>query len=177
MNPTRVLPLTLRRIAGSALLLCLICVGLVPRGLGAETLAWSIQVEPVQAEEGQLPPDFTLAIYEDLLEQLAKAGTFQHVYRSGDRQAESVPHLLTVRMTLLNFERGNQTERAVTTVKGATKVQVHMKIASRKGNVLVEKDVQGTVRLFGENLKATYSLAKHIADTLRDASIPAPTPQ
>ncbi len=169
------LPVTLAGIAGAALLLCIICLGLIPRGFAAGTAAWSIQVEPVTADEGQLPPDFSMAIYEDLLAQLAKTNAFQQVYRSGDHQADSVPNLLILHMTLLNFERGSQTERSVTTVKGATKVQVHLKVSARDGNALVEKDVQGTVRLFGENLKATYALAKHIAETLRDASLPAPT--
>lgn len=169
------LPVTLAAIAGPALLLCIIGLVLVPRGFAAATAAWSIQVEPVQAEEGQLPPDFSIAIYEDLLAQLAKTNTFQQVYRSGDHQADSVPNLLVLRMTLLNFERGSQTERSVTTVKGATKVKVHLKVSTRDGNALVEKDVQGTVRLFGENLKATQHLARDIAALLRDASLPAPT--
>jgi hypothetical protein len=167
-------PVTLAGIARPALLLCIICLGLIPRGFAAENAAWSIQVEPVTADEGQLPPDFSMAVYEDLLAQLVKTSTFQHVYRSGDHQAESVPNLLILRMTLLNFERGNQTERSVTTVKGATKVQVHLKVSARDGSALVEKDVQGTVRFFGENLKATNALAKRIAETLRDTSLPAP---
>jgi len=177
MKPNRsLLPVTLAGIAGPALLLCIIGLGLIPRGFAAEAAAaWSLQVEPVTAEEGQLPPDFSMAIYEDLLAQLTKTNTFRQVYRSGDHQAESVPNLLVLRMTLLNFERGSQTERAVTTVKGATKVEVHLKVSARDGNALIEKDVQGTVRLFGENLKATNALAKHIAETLRDASLPPPT--
>ena len=176
MKPNRsLLPVTLAGIAGPALLLCIICLGLIPRGFAADTAAWSIQVEPVTADEGQLPPEFSMAVYENVLAQLVKTGTFQQVYRSGDHQADSVPNLLVLHMTLLNFERGNQTQRAVTTVKGATKVQVHLKVSARDGNTLVEKDVQGTVRFFGENLKATNALAKSIAETLRDASLPAPT--
>jgi hypothetical protein len=136
--------------------------------------AWAIQVEPVQAEEAQLPADFSMAIYEDLLTQLAKSNKFQRVYRSGDQDAKNVPNLLVLHMTLLNFEQGNQTERAVTTVKGSTKVQVRLKVAPRDGAALVEKDVQGTVRFFGENLKATDALAKRIAKTLREAPLPAP---
>ena len=173
----RLFPVALARVAGPALLVCAICLGLMPQGSAAEkteTSPWSIQVEPVQAEEGQLPPDFSMAVYEDLIDQLVKTSKFRQVYRSGDHQAESVPNLLVLRMTLLNFERGNQTERAVTTVKGATKVQVHLKVSPRDGKVLVEKDVQGTVRFFGENIKATYALAKDIAKTLNEASLPEP---
>jgi len=169
---------TLAGIAGPALLLCAISLGLIPRGFAAEkaeTSAWAIQVEPVQADEGQLPPDFSMAIYEDLIDQLVKTDKFQQVFRSSDHQAEGVPNLLVLHMTLENFERGNQTERAVTTVAGATKVKVHLKVSTRDGNALVEKDVQGTVRIFGENLKATSALAKDIAGTLRDAPLPAPS--
>ena len=172
-------PVRLARRAWPAVLLCALCVALVPRGFAAEkpetTSAWAIQVEPVQADEGQLPPEFSMAIYEDLIAQLVKTDKFQQVFRSGDHEADGVPNLLALHMTLQNFERGNQTTRAVTTVAGATKVQVHLKVATRDGNAVLEKDVQGTVRIFGENLKATFALASAIAAKLRDAPLPAPT--
>jgi hypothetical protein len=180
MKPKRsLLSVTLVRVAGPALLLCALSLGLAPRGVAEEkpkpeSSPWSIQVEPVEAEEGQLPPDFSMAVYERLIAQLVNTHKFQQVLRSGDRRAEGVPNLLVLRMTLLNFERGNQTERAVTTVAGATKVQVHLKVSPRNGNPLVEKDVHGTVRFFGENLKATYDLAKDIAKVLGEASLSAP---
>jgi len=180
MKPTQTLRLlTPARISGLALLFCVLSIGLASRGFAAAqtemtTSPWAIQVEPVQADEGQLPPDFSMAIYEDLIAQLTKSEKFQQVFRSGDKEAEGVPNLLILHMTLQNFERGNQTTRAVTTVAGATKVQVHLKVATRDGNPVVEKDVQGTVRIFGENLKATFALAKDIATTLRNASLPAP---
>ena len=179
MKPKRKLfSVMLAGIAGPALLLCAISLAFIPRGFATEkteTSAWAIQVEPVQAEEGQLPPDFSMAIYENLIAQLVKTDKFQQVFRKGDRQAEGVPNLLVLHMTLLKFDRGSQTKRAVTTVGGATKVKVNLKVSTRDGNALVEKDVQGTVRFFGENMKATYDLAKDIAGTLRDTSLPAPS--
>jgi len=169
----------LARMAWLALLLSAFGLGLTARGFAAEkpetTSAWAIQVEPIQAEEGQLPPDFSMATYENLVTQLVKTDKFQQVFRSGDHAADGVPNLLILRMTLLNFERGSQTKRAVTTVAGATKIQVHLKVSTRSDKALVEKDVQGTVRIFGENLKASYALAKDIAGVLREASLPAPT--
>ena len=173
----RLFPFTLAPFIGLALLLCAVSLSLVPMGFAAEnaaTSAWAIQVEPVQAEEGQLPPDFSMAVYEDLIAQLVKTNKFQQVFRTGDHQADGVRNLLVLHMTLLNFEHGNQTERAVTTVKGATKIQVHLKVSPREGNAVVERDVQGTVRFFGENLKATQVLAKKIAISLRDAPLPEP---
>ena len=156
----------------------LLILSAVPPALAANKTppsAWAIQVEPVQAKEGRLPPDFSMAVYENLIVQLARTDKFQHVFRSGDHQADTARNLLVLRLTLVNFEHGNQTERAVTTVKGATKIQVHLKVSQRDGPVVVEKDVQGTVRFFGENLKATDALAKSIATTLRDSSLPDTT--
>jgi len=165
-------------VAGPTLLLCAINLTLIPRGYAeekTEAAVWAIQVEPVQAEEGQLPPDFSMAIYENLITQLVKTDKFQQVFRKGDRQAEGVPNLLVLHMTLLKFDRGSQTKREVTTVAGATKIKVILKVSTRDGNALVEKDVQGTVRFFGENMKATYDLAKDIAGTLRGTALPAPS--
>jgi len=180
MKPNRTFPVRLARMVWPALLLCTLNLGPAARGFaqekaGTTTSPWAIQVEPVQADEGQLPPDFAMAIYEDLIAQLTKTEKFQQVFRSGDHEADGVPNLLVLHMTLQNFERGNQTKRAVTTVAGATKVQVHLKVTTRDGNAVVDKDVQGTVRIFGENLKATFALAGSIATTLRDASLPAPS--
>ena len=183
MKPNRSL-LSLTRVGTRGLTLLLLCVlslGFASRGFAEEkakpeavTSAWAIQVEPVQADEGQLPPDFSMAVYEELIAQLTKSEKFQQVFRSGDKEADGVPDLLVLHMTLESFERGSQTKRAVTTVAGATKIKVHMKVSTRDGNVLVEKDVQGTVRIFGENLKATFALAKDIAATLQKTSLPAP---
>jgi len=179
MKPKRKLfSAVLAGIAAPALLLCAVNLAFISAGFAEEkmqTTAWAIQVEPVQAEEGQLPPDFSMATYENLITQLVKTDKFQQVFRKGDRQAEGVPNLLVLHMTLLKFDRGSQTKRAVTTVAGATKVKVNLKVATRDGNTVVEKDVQGTVRFFGENMKATYDLAKSIAGTLRDTSLPAPS--
>ena len=136
----------------------------------ATTTPWAIQIEPVSAEEGKLPPDFAMAIYERLIEEIGKTNKFQQVFRSGDRRATDVPNLLILTTKLEKFERGSQTKRAVTTVAGATKVSVRAQLATRDSQVKMEKTVSGTVRLFGENIKATQLLAKNIANQISQAS-------
>ncbi|MGA1998808.1 MAG: hypothetical protein ABSG52_02355 [Terriglobales bacterium] len=136
----------------------------------ATATPWAIQIEPVSAEEGKLPPDFAMAIYEKLIEEVGKTNKFQQVFRSGDRRATDVPNLLILTTTLEKFERGSQTKRAVTTVAGATKISVRAKLATRDSQIKADKTVQGTVRLFGENLKATQNLAKNIATLISQSS-------
>src|ERR1700691_6100418 len=49
--------------------------------------ASSIQVLQLDPGDVVLPPEFRMAVYEDLIAQLTKTGLFQHVYRNGDRDA------------------------------------------------------------------------------------------
>ena len=136
----------------------------------ATATPWAIQVEPVAAEEGKLPPDFAMAIYEKLIQEIGKTNKFQQVFRSGDRRAADVPNLLILTTKLEKFERGSQTKRAVTTVAGATKVSVRAQLATRDSQIKMDKTAGGTVRLFGENIKATQSLAQNIAKQINQAS-------
>ena len=46
--------------------------------------ASSIQVLQLDPGDVVLPPEFRMAVYEDLIAQLTKTGLFQHVYRNGD---------------------------------------------------------------------------------------------
>lgn len=135
------------------------------------TVPWAIQVEPVSAAEGQLPPDFAMAIYERLVHEIAKRDRFQQVFRSGDRRAADVPNLLILTTTLQKFEHGSETKRAVTTVGGATTVSVHVQLATRDSQVKLAENVKGTVRLFGGNLNATQNLAKNIAELINQSAL------
>ena len=136
----------------------------------ATAVPWAVQIEPIVAEEGSLPPEFAMAIYERLIAEIGKTNKFQQVFRSGDQRATDVPNLLMLTTKLEKFERGSQTKRAVTTVAGATKISVHAQLTTRDSQVKVDKTVQGTVRLFGENLKATQALAKNIANLINQSS-------
>lgn len=104
--------------------------------------------------------------------QITKTGKFELVFRSGDKRASEVHNLLILTSTLQRFQRGSSTKRAVTTVGGATKIIVEAKLVTRNSQVIFERRVQGTVRLFGgENLKATQALAKNIAKLISTSSL------
>lgn len=125
--------------------------------------ASAIQVEPIDAGEMDLPADFRVAIYENLIEQLRLTGSFKEVYRSGDRRADAVPDLVKLRTTLVKFQEGSQTKRQVTTVAGATKIEVRAQAIGRDGRPALDRQVRGQVRFFGDNLRATLDLARSIA--------------
>jgi hypothetical protein len=135
----------------------------------ARLTASAIQIEPVEIGDVKIPPEFRAAVYENLIGEVTKARKFQHVYRSGDRAAGNAPDLVTVRMKVMGFKRGSQRTREVTTLAGATTVSLGVQVSRRDGNLLVDREVEGRVRFFGGNLRATYDFSKKVTAILRQS--------
>jgi hypothetical protein len=130
--------------------------------------ASSIQIEPTDSGDVSLPAEFRIAIYENLIAQIEKTGKFQHVYRSGDKDAATASDLVTLHTTARSFKEGSQKEREVTTVMGATSLTLNVHITDHAGQSIVDRDVKGKVLLMGENLGATYDFSKKVAKIVRD---------
>jgi hypothetical protein len=130
--------------------------------------ASSIQIQPLDPGDVPVPPEFGVAIYENLIVQIQKTGKFKHVYRSGDKDAASAPDLVTLRAIAQSFKKGSQKKREVTTVAGSTSIILKVQITDHTGQTLVDRDVEGKVRFFGENLRATYDFSKKVATIVRD---------
>src|SRR5277367_2469678 len=123
----------------------------------------SIQVLMIQSDDIKLPAEFQISLYENLIQQLEKKGGFQHVYRDGDHAAASASDIVILHSTLRAFKQGSERERNVTTVAGATSIKIHCQFTDKNGASLFESDINGKVRFFGANLKATYDFAKKAA--------------
>jgi hypothetical protein len=133
---------------------------------------WSVQVDRVDPGDVGLDPSFGVAIYENLLEELTKTEQFKQVFRSGDRNANDAPGLLVLKTTVQKYTAGSETRRAVTTVSGATKLNVRVQLVTREGQVVQEHLVDGNVRFIGGNLRATHNLAHNVAVTLKRSTLP-----
>ena len=141
-----------------------------PTNSGAATQP-SVQVERVEIGEIPLAYSFQVAIYESLLEELNKNHQFEQVFREGDRNAGNTPNLLILRTTVVKYTPGSETRRAVTTVSGATKLDVHSQLVTRDGKVVLDRTVNGSVRFFGSNLRATHNLAHNIAKVIQESRL------
>src|SRR5271165_4569884 len=133
--------------------------------------SWSVQVDQVDPGDVNIEPAFRVAIYENLLDELAKTKQFKQVFRSGDRGA-SGPDILILKTIVQKYTPGSETRRAVTTVSGATKLNVRSQLCTRDGHVIVERVVEGDVRFFGGNLRATHNLARNVAETIKKSDLP-----
>ena len=125
--------------------------------------ASSIQILAVQSNEVKLPIEFQLALYENLIEQMRKANKFQHVYRDGDTAAANATDLVILHSNVYGFTKGSEGKRQVTTVAGATQIKVHCLFTDKAGKSELAQDVTGNVRFIGGNLRATFDLAKKVA--------------
>jgi hypothetical protein len=153
---------------------------LPPHVLGNERPAvaqWSVQVEKVEKGDVNLDPAFRAAIYENLVIELAKKKRFKQVLRSGDRNANGLHDLLILKTIVQSYTPGSETKRAVTTVSGATKLKVLSQLCTSEGQVVLERSVDGNVRFFGGNLRATYSLARNVAKAIEQSTLPATNEQ
>jgi hypothetical protein len=130
--------------------------------------ASALKVEMIQSDEIKLPAEFQVALYENLIQQLGKKAGFLHVYRDGDRNAANVPDLVVFHSTVRGFKQGSEKMRQVATVAGATSITIHCRFTDNQGKVVLEQDVNGKVRFFGDNLKATYDFAKEAAKVVSE---------
>jgi hypothetical protein len=130
--------------------------------------ASSIQVLMIQSDEIKLPAEFQVSLYENLIQQLEKKGGFQHVYRDGDKNAASATDLVVLHSTVRGFKKGSEEARQVTTVAGKTSIDVHCQFTDKDGKSLLEQDLNGKVKFFGGNLRATFDFAKKATKVAHD---------
>jgi len=158
-----------------------VAIAIVPSALTLPVLAevngstaaqWGVEVNQVDAGDLNIAPEFKVAIYENLLIELAKTKQFSTVLRSGDRDAKGVPRLLILKTALESYTPGSEAKRAVTTVSGATKLKVKSQLCTPEGQVVLEREIEGNVRFFGGNLRATHNLARNVANVLKQATLP-----
>jgi hypothetical protein len=54
-------------------------------------------------------------------------------------------------------------------------LNVKSQLCTRDGKVILEKVVDGNVRFFGGNLRATLNLARNIAKEIKQSDLPVPS--
>lgn len=134
--------------------------------------ASAVQIALLDVGDVQIPPEFRYAIYEQIVEHVQASGAFQKVYRAGDHAAAGVPDLVTLHTKMEGFKEGSQTVREVTTVFGATTVDITASVTAKDGKELMSKKLTGRVRFFGENLGVTNDIAKKITKLVNAAYHP-----
>ena len=134
----------------------------------------SVQIVQVDPGDANLSASFQIAIYESLLDELNKTKKFKHVLRDGERSASDIPDLLILKTKVERYTAGSETQRAVTTVSGATKLTVKSQLCTRDGQIVFERTVHGKVLFIGSNLRATRDLARNVAKSIKQSPVLEP---
>jgi len=70
---------------------------------------------------------------------------------------------------ITGFKEGSQMAREVTTVNVVTSIAVDCQFTDKNGSPLRERNINGQVRFFGDNLRATYDFAKKASKAAGEA--------
>ena len=143
-------------------------------GKNSHTPQWSVQVKMIDPGDVNISASFQIGIYERLLDELGKTKRFKQVLRDGERSS-GVLDLLILRTTVEKYTAGSETQRAATTVSGATKLTVRSQLCTRDGQILFDRTVHGQVLFMGSNLLATHNLARNVAKTIEKSPLPVPS--
>jgi hypothetical protein len=128
----------------------------------------TIRVAIPQADAEHIPAAYLAGIYEDLIAQLAKSGSFAGVWREGDIRADADALTLTVRVT--EVRKGSAGVRGalpvVGMIVGKTLIEAEVDLTDPGGTTVMRGHFKGSKRLPGENMAATKSLALRISSAL-----------
>jgi hypothetical protein len=132
-----------------------------------------IQVKQFDVQPGvDLPPDYQVAIVEDLVKKLSKVKGVKQVLREGEALPEGQPVLL-VTGTVTKFKKGNQAERYLVGFgAGETLIEAHINCYDANSKtLLLEHKVDGRVAIGimgGKSESANGGLANEITGQIKD---------
>jgi hypothetical protein len=151
---------------------------------------WSLRVDKV--DTGDLSPDPSLesALHENLLRELTKTKRFKEVLLSSDRS--EVPDLLILKTTVQEYAPGSEIRPATlgdagvlgvvaegflrlcgwSAVSGVNKLNAHIQLYTREGQLVLDNVVEGDVGFTGDNARATHNPAHSVAVTLKRSTLP-----
>jgi hypothetical protein len=135
-----------------------------PENMKAPKIATkNVMVMRPHSDEVNLPDDFRMAIYEKVMDNLENSGRFQHVFRDGERLPDNAKDTVKLEIIVWGFKEGSARMRQVTTVMGQTRINVRVRATDADGKEVMDRNAEGDVKFFGENLRATDVLAGNIS--------------
>ena len=153
---------------------------------------WSLRVDKVDTGDVSLDPSLESAIHRNLLRELAKTKRFKQVILNGDHNANEVPDLLILKMTVQEYAPASENRRATlgdagvlgvvaegflrlcgrSALSGVNKLNARIQLYTREGELVLDNVVEGDVGLTDDNSRATHNLAHNVAINLKRSTLP-----
>lgn len=131
----------------------------------------AILIAPVLFTDVEVPPEYRVLLYEQLVEQIKMADGTGTVYRVGN---SSVPcSAKTLQLSVTAFKKGNEAVRSSTGpvgfFVGGTSVAFHVSLTDKTGTMFFEQSMKESKRGDGDSLSVTHDLAKSLSKRLLKA--------
>jgi hypothetical protein len=134
----------------------------------------TIQVAAIAVQGEPVPAEYRVLLYEQLLRQLRKEGSFTGVYRVGDDAPAAACPKYSLVLTVNAFKKGNAAVRAsigpLGFFVGTTTMKFHVQVQDLNRKMLFDKDIQASERGDSDSLNVANKIAKSLTKSLNKAT-------
>jgi hypothetical protein len=130
----------------------------------------SVVLAPIAMSGVELPAEYRVLLYEQLVKQLKARQPAYTFLRAGDRAAGVGCTALTLRITVKDFKKGNRVVRASTGPMGffvgTTSLSFNVTLQDSHGASVLTKEIKKSKRGDSDSLGITDNIAKDVAKRL-----------
>jgi hypothetical protein len=133
----------------------------------------SVVLAPIAMSGVELPAEYRVLLYEQLVKQLKARQPAYTFLRAGDRAAGAGCTALTLRITVKDFKKGNRAVRAsagpLGFFLGTTSLSFNVSLQDSRGASVLAKEIRKSKRGDSDSLGITDNVAKDVAKRLDQA--------
>jgi hypothetical protein len=143
----------------------------LPKDCDGSIAPHTLLLSPIVATGIDLPAEYRVLLYEQMVEELKKSSGNAAIIRVGDTAAPCAATRLQLSVTA--FKKGNEAVRASTgpvgLFVGATSVKFQVDLVDHNGKELFSKSLKESKHGDADSLNVTHDLAKSVAKRLEKA--------
>jgi len=136
---------------------------------------WSVEVKIVEINDASLDPSFAGAVYQNLIEELAKTNRFKQVFPDGHLYTDDAVDVLVLKTKIQPETAQDRKQSTVGRSPGTTKIDALLQLYTQDGRLLLNRVVTDDARPHDPNVRAGRDIARKIAATLQESTLPDPT--
>jgi hypothetical protein len=138
-----------------------------PTSSCAEPTPGSVLIAPIQVRGIELPAEYRILLYEQMMKELKTKRPEEKIFRVGDRSAGPGCAALKLDITVTNFKKGNRAVRASTgplgLFLGATSLTFDVRLKDVHDQTVFDAQIKKSDRTDSESLGLADTIAKNVA--------------
>jgi hypothetical protein len=144
----------------------------------AEPLPNTVMVEPIKVDGVELPAEYRILVYEQMIKELKLKQPEERFFRVGDRSAGPGCAATGLDITVTNFKKGNRSARAATgplgLFIGTTSLTFDVNIKDVNDKTVFDAQMKKSDRTDSDSLGLADTIAKNVAKSFSKATQSSP---